>query len=95
MLDLATATRAQFEACLGNRFELQTTTGPIALTLAEARPLGTARTGTTREPFALTFHSDPAQRLPQQIYHLEHPTLGALEIFLVPIAAGQFEAVFN
>jgi hypothetical protein len=33
--------------------------------------------------------------LPQRIYALEHRTLGRLEIFLVPIGAGQYEAIFT
>ena len=99
MLDLATASRTQFEPCVGQTFELPATNGTIALTLAEARPLGTTRPGAARDPFALTFHGAPALRLPQGIYRLEHTTLGSMEIFLVQVAAdataSHFEAVFN
>lgn len=94
MLDLATATHAQFEACLNQPFALQP-----ALVLAEVRALGAARSGTTRAPFALTFRGAPGLRIPQQIHHLENATLGALEIFLVQTGDGPggsfFEAVFN
>ena len=95
MLDLENVDRATFAPCVGQNFEAVLTDGRRPLTLAEARPLGAARPGTVREPFALIFHGEPALRLPQQIYRLEHATLGAMEVFLVPIAAGQFEAVFN
>jgi hypothetical protein len=99
MLDLATVTRAQFASCIGQTFELPATTGPVALTLAEARPLGAAHAGGPREPFALMFHGVPTLRVPQGIYRLEHATLGAMEIFLVQVAAdataSHFEAVFN
>lgn len=97
MLDLATASHAQFAPCVGQTFDLSAPGGP--LTLAEARPLGTAFPGTARESFALTFHGTPALRLPQGIYRLENATLGAMECFLVQVAAtanaSQFEAIFN
>ena len=99
MLDLATARCSQFAACVGQTFELPATTGSITLTLAAARPLGTAHPGATHTPFALTFHSTPALRLPQGIYRLENAALGTMEIFLVQIAAdataSHFEAIFN
>ena len=68
--------------------------------LAEQLSLSTApRTG-----FALMFHGPllgPNQRgyLPQHIYPVEHPTLGLLNIFLVPLGpqAGQmrYQVIFN
>lgn len=95
MLDLLTATHALFAPCLGQTFEFPTAAGPVSLTLVEARPLGTARPGAVRDPFALTFQGDPTLLFSQQIYRLENATLGGMEIFLVPIAPGQLEAVFN
>jgi hypothetical protein len=99
MLDLATASHAQFESSVGQTFELAAPTVPIPLTLAEARRAGPAHTGATRDPFVLTFHGAPTLRLPQGIYRLEHPAFGTMEIFLVQIAAdataSHFEAVFN
>ena len=51
------------------------------------------------QSFSLIFAAPQNTRGVQGIYHLRHPTLGVLEIFLVPIAAAyghpQFEAVFN
>lgn len=99
MLDLATASHAQFAPCVGQTFSLSASPGPIALTLAEARPLGAPHPGATRAPFALTFHGAPALRLPQAIYRLENETLGPMEFFLVQVAAdataSRFEAIFN
>jgi hypothetical protein len=51
-------------------------------------------------PFSLMFLGASTLRLPQQIYVLQHPTAGELQLFLVPLgprADGQqqFEAVFN
>jgi hypothetical protein len=48
-----------------------------------------------RAPFSLVFEGGPDPPLPQGIYRVEHDALGALEIFLVPIAADRYEAVFT
>lgn len=100
MLELDKVDRATFTPHLGEIFEAVFTDGRLSLTLADARPVGVAVPGNAaRAPFALTFHSRPNLRLPQRIYRLEHPTLGALELFLVQTGvdakSSQFEAVFN
>jgi hypothetical protein len=98
-LDLATATAEMFTPFIGQSFEAVFTDGRLPLTLAEVRPLGAARPGAPREPFALTFHGAPPLRLPQHIYRLEHTTMGSTEIFLVQVAgdagASKFEAIFS
>jgi len=73
----------------------------LRLTLAEASPLSpqTSFTGAFRSPFRLIFHG-PAQPVhPQQTLPLDHPQLGRVEIFLVPIgpdAVGmRYEAIFT
>jgi hypothetical protein len=48
-----------------------------------------------RVPFSLEFQGGPNPPLPQRIYRVEHDELGSLEIFLVPIAADRYEAVFT
>jgi len=99
LLDLAAVTSETFAASIGQTFEAVFTDGRLPLTLAEVRPLGSARLPGTRAPFALTFHGRVGLRLPQHIYRLENATLGAMEVFLVQSAgdatASQFEAVFN
>ena len=99
MLELDKVDQTTFAPDLGQTFEAVFTDGRVPLTLAEVRPLGAARPGVPRTPFALTFHGAPELRLPQHIYRLENATLGTMEIFLVPIAAdargSQYEAVFN
>lgn len=52
------------------------------------------------EVFSLYFRGPFSPRLGQQIHHLEHDKLGALEIFLTPIDAGSesgtvYESVFH
>ena len=48
-----------------------------------------------RAPFSLVFQGGPSPPLPQGTYRVEHPELGAIEIFLVPIAQDRYEAVFT
>jgi hypothetical protein len=52
-----------------------------------------------RQPFSLFFRGAHRFVLPQYTYSMEHPALGALEIFLVPVGPdGQgmcYQAVFN
>ncbi|MEQ1862397.1 MAG: hypothetical protein ABMA13_20965 [Chthoniobacteraceae bacterium] len=99
MLALDQVDRATFTPHVGETFEVVFTDGRLPLTLTEVRPLGAARPGAPREPFALTFHGAPNLRLPQHTYRLELATLGEMEIFLVQTAASadasQFEAVFS
>jgi len=68
-----------------------------ALELIEATALP-ASGHEPRPPFSLVFNGPPDPLLPQASYALTHPTLGELEIFIVPIArdadAVRYEAVF-
>jgi hypothetical protein len=48
-----------------------------------------------RAPFSLVFLGGPNPPLPQRIYRVEHDRLGVMEIFLVPIAADRYQAVFT
>ena len=72
---------------------------PLDLELVEARPLTSASVGDRRQPFAVVFRGPRQPALPQRIYRLEHPEVGAHELFLVPVAesdAGrEYEAVFT
>jgi hypothetical protein len=54
-----------------------------------------------RAPFSVIFHGTPEHVLPQQIWKLEHPELGALDVFVVPIGPDaesgrmRYQAVFT
>ena len=43
----------------------------------------------------LVFQGGPNPPLPQRIYRVEHEKLGELDVFLVPIAVDQYQAVFT
>jgi hypothetical protein len=81
--DLATLTVEDFAPLKGERFS--------ELTLAEVNEL--ARGDNDRVPFSLVFEGEPA--MPQGIRRIEHDALGPLDIFLVPVGPGRYEAVFT
>ncbi|WP_234907812.1 MULTISPECIES: hypothetical protein [Ensifer] len=93
-------TLQNFAGCVGQAFDLSLGESTVPLTLAEASP-GTTQIlpGMRRAPFSLVFRSSSAIVLPQQIYRLRNASLGALEIFLVPVARDKqgivYQAVFN
>ena len=63
--------------------------------LIEASPTGPE----TQESFAVLFRGPQQPILPQAIYRLEHPRMGSLDLFLVPIGPDdtgmRYEAVFT
>lgn len=67
-----------------------------ALSDLRRRPSGDAVPGSPA--FSLLFHGPPTPILPQRIYPLDHPELGQLEIFVVPLgpdAKGmRYQAIF-
>ena len=99
MLD--TLTLESFTPHVGGAFRLSPPDGTaLTLTLDEARSLaspGTRADGDRRkpEPFRLLFRGPSLPILPQCIYPLEHAELGRLELFIVPIGPGQYEAIFT
>jgi uncharacterized protein DUF6916 len=76
--------------------------GPLTLRLAEVTRFPVQPDAPRTEPFSLTFVGPLAPILPQRIYALEHPEVGLLEIFLVPLGPisredprMRYEAAFN
>lgn len=107
MLDKLTAD--SFAPCLGQTFRLidtSDTTLPLELIDVSARERPRGRLPwegddqPIRVPFSIVFRGPVDQPLAQQMYHVEHDTLGVLEgLFLVPIGIDQrgryYEAVFS
>lgn len=106
MPDLLSA--VDFAPVVGTRFRLAGVAPPLELELTQLTPSSPrdaadaarrAAAGIRSEPFALVFRGPPDRPLGQGTRALEHPRLGALEIFLVPIQPGpdgpRYEAVFN
>jgi hypothetical protein len=77
----------------------------LDLELIEAKPVGAPqeveRPGLRRQPFSLVFRGPNNPLLSQQIYPVEHPVLGTLGIFLVPLGPEgdpkglHYQAIFN
>jgi Domain of unknown function (DUF6916) len=94
MRDLETLTVTDFAALRGDRFRIAPDDSPpFDAELVEVTEIPREPGG--RAPFSLVFQGGPSPPLPQRIHRVEHEQLGALEIFLVPIAANRYEAVFT
>jgi hypothetical protein len=94
MRPLETLTAADFDALRGDRFRIAPGDAPpFDAVLVEVIEIPREPGGPA--PFSLVFRGGPTPPLPQRIYRVEHDLLGAIEIFLVPIAADSYEAVFT
>lgn len=95
MPDLSELQPEHFESLLGQ--ELPIVDSPLAFTVGAVDRLKSPSPRGT--PFSLTLKAPPRARGGQGLYRLQHPQLGEIEIFLVPIAPVDgvplFEAVFN
>ena len=61
---------------------------PVALALATVRETGPAG-------FVLSFRPPAGLALPQGTFPVEHAAMGRMALFVVPLADGTAEAVFN
>lgn len=96
-----------FEPHLGSCFQIMVNGKPaLDLTLADVEDqtiAGQTRDASIRsQPFSLIFHGPLSPVAGQAAYQLEHPVLGTVTIFLVPIGPDrqspqtmQYQAIFN
>jgi hypothetical protein len=96
MGSLGRLTAADFAPLRNQHFELMPEQGrQLELELVEVA----AADGAGGRPFSVVFRGPGEPLLRQRIYRVEHPALGALELFLVPIgrddAGVSYEAVFT
>ena len=89
---------ATFKDRLGETFCLRHESGEtLDLVLIDTRGLPSHSDG--REPFSVVFRAPATPVLDQMIRRLQHPELGAFELFLVPIGPDdvgmRYEAVFT
>lgn len=95
--DLATLTAADFEPRVNDTFRLPIAPAELSLKLVEVRRLGQAmRQGGA---FSLLFISPPGPFLRQGTYPLDNPSLGRLNLFIVPLGpkdgGNSYEVVFT
>lgn len=93
---------ADFEPLVGDSFRLA---ADVATTSFDVVLVGAEKLASRPEPdvpavsFSLLFRGPPEPKLPQMIRHLEHPDLGVVDIFLVPVHEDErgrsYEAIFN
>lgn len=89
-----------FAGAANQEFEISIGETAMTVTLIEVKPLQQrGYPGMMREPFSLLFKSASPVILPQKMYRMKNPAIGALDMFLVPIAregtAIVYQAVFN
>ncbi len=101
-MNLGTAKWADFLRWVGTEFHVDDGRGDvIALELVEADSLPSWPGAPRPEPFSLIFRGTPDCPLDQRIHTLEHPAIGPLALFLVPIGPGTdgcgpyYQAIFN
>ncbi len=79
-------TLSDFVEYLDHAFPVTVDTERLSFVLTEATGLKPMGPG-SQAPFLLIFRGPPQPLLPQRIYEIEHPRLGTLAIFIVPIGA--------
>ena len=88
-----------FTERMGDGFRVQTNSGAVELLLVDAVALPARGNLHRNEPFSIVFRGPVSPRLPQRIHAFRHETIGAFEIFIVPVAPDdlgpRYEAVFN
>ena len=96
---LSQLTYTDFADRLHEMFRIDLGSSTLEVELVAAELLGPAPDSGRRKPFSVVFQGPKEPVLPQQIYRLEHPEMGTLEVFLVPIGPdtkGQrYELVFT
>jgi hypothetical protein len=104
MLDQLTV--SDFIGHVNHTFRVSLASGEVLnLELIEADTIGQSQPivspGIRAQAFSLIFRGPLDRLLPQQIYPIDHPTRGTLEIFLVPLGPNgdsdglQYQAIFN
>jgi len=90
--------KEDFEPLLGQKIKVAAGSASTELEVAEAIAL---KSPSPREtpPFRLILRSREGWRAPQGMFRVEHPTLGTLEMFAVPIGPDAqglcYEILFN
>jgi hypothetical protein len=92
-------TLESFSPHVGSVFVLHAGQQELPLTLAAADPLPAPPGDKGRPPFSLEFDGPREPIHPQATVAFEHEALGALEIFIVPIAQDaqntRYQAIFT
>lgn len=89
-------TKGAFEAQVNTNFKMFVDENAFDLTLVEFKSIISNQ---RQECYSLLFHAPQDAPVYQSMFRLEHETLGAMDIFLVPVKKDEggikYEAVFN
>jgi len=81
---------------LQSEYLIKAETAPIKLTLVE---VSERKYAPGHEQFSIVLRGSNDSALGQGVFQVEHATMGAFELFIVPISADQqgtyYEAIFN
>jgi hypothetical protein len=95
--DLAALGIGDFTPHLDATFDMQAAGGVVPLKLAKVDPAGDS--GRKHGAFSLVFVAPKGPWFQQAIYPVQHPVLGAMEIFLVPVGpafgGNAYQAIFT
>lgn len=95
MIDLSILSKADFDPHINTQFSFCQENNNVNLELIETRDCSSKNVN----GFSLLFKGPLDKEYPQKIYPLEHPKIGKLEIFIVPVnkdAEGiYYEAIFT
>jgi hypothetical protein len=96
--ELSELTLERFLPLVEQEFRLHAGDTELGALLVEARAVGQPHPD-RRQPFSLIFTAPATHVLPQSIYRVGHASLGALDVFLVPVGLRdsrvEYQAVFN
>lgn len=88
----------EFAPHIGSTFRILDRNSPTQLE-AKLTEVEDRNSSGALEQFSILFQGPPEPILPQQIYDIQHPTMGSFELFLVPIGADEsgvtYESVFS
>jgi hypothetical protein len=95
--DLAALRIGDFTPHLDAIFDVQVAGGVVPMKLVKVHPAGDS--GRAGGAFSLIFAAPKGPWLPQGVYPVQHPVLGVMEIFLVPVGPASggngYQAVFT
>ncbi len=87
-----------FSPLVGRTFEVEAGAAKVAIVLVEVTAIGSP-SPVARDSFSLLFQGSDDRLLDQRTYSVFEESLGALQIFLVPVGRTEqgflYEAVFN
>jgi hypothetical protein len=86
-----------FRDRVGERFTARARERGLSLTLTAVEAL--SGPPDRRTPFSLEFQDTAREHVPQQTVEVEHPEMGAFELFVVPLGPGaggmRYQAIFT